>query len=95
MLGGTVTIVPNHFEIVIGAFPGTRLVNLLKPEVIRQVGLIWVEGNPMLPMARAMLGTVKSMAMHELLRPPAPPLKIRRTPAPRQVHNHGYRQSIP
>jgi DNA-binding transcriptional LysR family regulator len=75
MLGGTVTIVPNHFEIVIGAFPGTRLVNLVKPEVIRQVGLIWVEGNPMLPMARAMLGAVKSMAMHELLRPPAPPVK--------------------
>jgi DNA-binding transcriptional LysR family regulator len=93
MLGGTVTIVPNHFEIVIGAFPGTRLVNLVKPEVIRQVGLIWVEGNPMLPMARAMLAAVKSMAMHELLRPPAPPVKIRRTPAPRQVHSHGCRRS--
>jgi DNA-binding transcriptional LysR family regulator len=95
MLGRTVTIVPNHFEIVIGAFPGTRLVNLVKPEVVRKVGLIWVEGNPMLPMARAMLATVKSMAMHELLRPPAPPVKIRPTPAPRQVQGHGYRQSTP
>jgi hypothetical protein len=40
--------------------------------VIRQVGLIWVEGNPMLPMARAMLGAVKSMAMHGSLRPASP-----------------------
>jgi DNA-binding transcriptional LysR family regulator len=78
MRGESVTIVPEHFEMVIGAFPGTRLVKLVKPEVIRQVGLIWVEGNPMLPMARAMLGAVKSMAMPELLRPPAPPVKIRR-----------------
>jgi DNA-binding transcriptional LysR family regulator len=86
MRGETVTIVPDHFELVIGAFPGTRLVKLINPEVIRQVGLIWVEGNPMLPMARAMLGAVKSMAMHELLRPPAPAVKIRRTSQPRQVH---------
>ena len=86
MLGGTVTIVPDHFEIVIGAFPGTRLVNLIEPEVVRQVGLIWVDENPMLPMAKAMLGAVKSMAMHELLRPPAPRDRIRRLSASRQVH---------
>jgi DNA-binding transcriptional LysR family regulator len=87
MRGETVTVVPDHFQIVIGAFPGTRLVKLIKPEVIRQVGLIWVEGNPMLPMARAMLGAVKSMAMLELLRPPAAPIKIRR--APQHVHAPG------
>jgi DNA-binding transcriptional LysR family regulator len=80
MRGETVTIVPDHFQMVIGAFPGTRLVQLIKPEVIRQVGLIWVQGDPMLPMARAMLGAVKSMATHEWLRPPAAPLKIRRAP---------------
>src|SRR5260370_3901546 len=65
MLGGAVTIGPNHFEIVIGAFPGTRLVNLVKPEGLRQVRLIWVEGNPMLPIARRIRGSEKSMAMHE------------------------------
>jgi DNA-binding transcriptional LysR family regulator len=86
MLGETATIVPDHFEMVIGAFPGTRLVKLTEPEVIREVGLIWIEGNPMLPMARAMLGAVKSMPMRELLRPPTAPLRSRRTPAPRQVH---------
>jgi DNA-binding transcriptional LysR family regulator len=82
MRGETVTIVPDHFEMVIGAFPGTRLVKLGKPEVVRQVGLIWVEGNPMLPMARAMLGAVKSMAMHELFQAPTAPVKIRRGPQP-------------
>jgi DNA-binding transcriptional LysR family regulator len=91
MRGETVTIVPDHFEIVIGAFPGTRLVKLIKPEVVRQVGLIWVEGNPMLPMAKAMLAAVKSMTMHELFRSAAAPVKIRRAPQPRQVHDHGYR----
>ncbi|HEY7248148.1 MAG TPA: LysR family transcriptional regulator [Xanthobacteraceae bacterium] len=68
MLAGTATIVPNHFEIVVGAFPGTRLLELVKPEVVRQVGLIWVEGNPMLPMARAMLESVKGMAKKKLFR---------------------------
>jgi DNA-binding transcriptional LysR family regulator len=71
MLGGTVTVVPSHFEIVIGAFPGTRLVNLVKPEVVRQVGLIWADGNPMLPMARAMLEALTALPMQELFRPPA------------------------
>jgi hypothetical protein len=72
---------------VIGAFPSTRLVKLIRPEVIRQVGLIWVEGNPMLPMARAMLGAMKSMATHEWLPPPASPIKIRR--ASHHVHGAG------
>ena len=71
MLGGTVTVVPSHFEIVIGAFPGTQLVNLVKPEVVRQVGLIWADGNPMLPMARAMLEALTALPMQELFRSPA------------------------
>src|SRR5262245_4303145 len=62
MLDGVVTIVPSHFELVIGAFPGTRLVSLVEPKVVRQVGLIWVDGDPMLPMARAMLAVVKAMS---------------------------------
>ena len=76
MLGGIVTVVPDHFEIVIGAFPGTRLVKLIKPEVVRQVGLIWVEGNPMLPMARAMLDAVRDLIIPELM--PATPHKASR-----------------
>jgi DNA-binding transcriptional LysR family regulator len=89
MLGGTVTIVPSHFELIIGAFPGTRLVNLVEPEVVRKVGLIWVDGNPMLPMARAMLGAVKSMVLPEQLRPPGPLARSRRGTPARQLHALG------
>ena len=38
MLGGVVTVIPSHFELVIGAFPGTRIVKLIEPEVVREVG---------------------------------------------------------
>ena len=62
MGGGGVTIVPSHFDLVIGAFPGTRIVRLVEPEVVREVGLIWVDGDPMLPMAKAMQGLLKSMS---------------------------------
>jgi DNA-binding transcriptional LysR family regulator len=90
MLGGMVTIVPNHFETVIGAFPGTRLVDLVKPEVVRQVGLIWVEGNPMLPMARAMLVSVKTMPIRELFA--GAPTRMRNAPVSQQFHRHARRQ---
>jgi DNA-binding transcriptional LysR family regulator len=62
MQGGLATIIPEHFAHVIGAFPGTRVVSLVEPDVVRQVGLIWVEGDPMLPMARAMLALLKPAA---------------------------------
>jgi DNA-binding transcriptional LysR family regulator len=62
MGGGVVTIVPSHFDLVIGAFPGTRIVRLIEPEVVREVGLIWVDGDPMLPMAKAMQGLLKSLS---------------------------------
>jgi len=90
MLGGTMTIVPNHFEMVIGAFPGTRLINLVEPEVVRQVGLIWVDGNPMLPMAKAMLGVVKTMPIRELFADASGRiLNARVTP---RLHGHSRRQ---
>jgi DNA-binding transcriptional LysR family regulator len=63
MAGGVVTVIPSHFELVIGGFPGTRVVKLVEPEVVREVGLIWVDGDPMLPMAKAMLDAVKAMAI--------------------------------
>jgi len=78
MLGGTVTVVPSHFEIVIGGFPGTRLVELIEPEVIRQVGLIWVDSDPMLPMARATLEAVRSMSISALFRPSGSPARTGR-----------------
>ncbi|HZS83237.1 MAG TPA: LysR family transcriptional regulator [Stellaceae bacterium] len=62
MHGGVVTIIPSHFFHVIGAFPGTHIVRLVEPEVVREVGLIWVGGDPILPMAKAMLNLLKSFA---------------------------------
>jgi DNA-binding transcriptional LysR family regulator len=91
MAGGLVTVVPSHFELVIGGFPGTRLVNLIEPEVVREVGLIWVEGDPMLPMAKAMLDAVKAMAIPELVRVPAAPPKIPIGAPARQLRHHGRR----
>jgi hypothetical protein len=93
MLGGAVTIVPSHFEMVIGAFPGTRLVKLVEPEVVREVGLIWVDGDPMLPMARAMLHAVKDIATSDLFRPPTP--ITGRSASLRDAHSHPARQAAP
>jgi DNA-binding transcriptional LysR family regulator len=91
MLGGVVTVVPSHFELVIGGFPGTRIVKLVEPKVVREVGLIWVDGDPMLPMAKAMLDAVKAMAIPELVRVPLTPPKIPIGVAARQLRHHGRR----
>ena len=61
MFSGLPTIVPRHFELVVGAFPGTRVVPLVAPEVTCQVGLVWVDGDPMLPMAKALLVMLKPL----------------------------------
>jgi DNA-binding transcriptional LysR family regulator len=75
MQGGLATVIPEHFAHVIGAFPGTRVVSLVEPEVVRQVGLIWVEGDPMLPMAHAVLNLLQPAAasgeLEKLLSPRA------------------------
>jgi DNA-binding transcriptional LysR family regulator len=62
MQGGAATIIPSHFGHVIGAFPGTRIIRLVDPEVVREVGLIWVGGDPILPMAKAMLSLLKAVS---------------------------------
>ncbi len=55
MKGGIATIIPKHFVNVLGAFPGTRQVLLEDPVVSRSVGLVWVQGSPMLPMTKAIV----------------------------------------
>jgi DNA-binding transcriptional LysR family regulator len=61
MNGGLATVVPDHFAHVIGAFPKTRVIRLVEPDVVREVGLVWVAGDPMLPMAKAIYTQLKSM----------------------------------
>ena len=62
MFSGFATIVPSHFELVAGGFPGARVIRLVNPEVTRHVGLVYVDGDPMLPMARALLAILKPLS---------------------------------
>jgi len=76
MQGGVATIIPRHFMHVMGAFPGTRQVLLENPVVSQRVGLIWVEGSPMLPMTKAIVDLMTESAKtgvldHSLLDPVA------------------------
>jgi DNA-binding transcriptional LysR family regulator len=62
MQGEMATIVPSHFVHANEVFPRARVIRLVNPEVSREVGLVWVDGDPMLPMAKALLETTKEMA---------------------------------
>lgn len=59
MQGDLATIIPNHFQHFIGPFPHTRLIELDKPKVIQKVGLVWIDSEPMRPMAKAMIDLMK------------------------------------
>lgn len=77
MQGAMATIIPSHFEATIDVFPRTRVIRLVKPEITRDVGLVWVEGDPMLPMAKAFLETLKDMSQKgELTKRLSGPAKI-------------------
>lgn len=51
MSGDLATIVPKRFN----ELPGTRAKQLVNPTVNQKLGLVWVSGNPILPMARALI----------------------------------------
>ena len=51
MVGDLATIVPKRFT----QLPGTRDKLLVNPMVKQNLGLVWVAGNPILPMARAII----------------------------------------
>ncbi len=55
MQGGLVTVVPKYFMRAVGATPGTRLILLEEPTITQRVGLVWIEGTPMLPMTKAVV----------------------------------------
>lgn len=59
MQGDLATIIPNHFQHFIGPFPRTRLIALDKPQVVQNVGLVWVDAQPMRPMTNAMVELMK------------------------------------
>lgn len=53
--GGFATVVPQYFMRAIGGSWRSRLLLLDEPMVAQQVGLVWLEGNPMLPMTKAVV----------------------------------------
>jgi len=59
--GKLVTIVPEHFAKMPGLHPGTRMLELTAPSVIQNVGLVWGEGEPIMPMAGALVGMIKKL----------------------------------
>lgn len=55
MQGDVATVIPSDFTHANRAFPGTRELPLEAPVVTKKVGLVWEQGNPMLPMTKAMV----------------------------------------
>lgn len=83
--GKLVTIVPAHFASMPGLHPGTKMIELTEPSVVQNVGLVWGEGEPIMPMAGALVGMIRNLqksgklktilgdlAIIESERPPSP-----------------------
>lgn len=51
MAGDLATIVPQRFT----ELPGTRAKLLINPTITQKLGLVWITGNPILPMSRALI----------------------------------------
>lgn len=59
--GGLATIIPGHFTRMPGLHPGTKALDLVDPVVCQEVGLVWADGEPVMPMASAMVSIVKDL----------------------------------
>jgi DNA-binding transcriptional LysR family regulator len=55
------TIVPTRFKDTPGLHEGTRLLDLVEPTVAHEVGLLWGEGEVMMPMANAFVKIVREL----------------------------------
>lgn len=56
-----VTIVPTHFAKMPGLHAGTRVLKLVEPEVSQRVGLVWADGEPVIPMADALVKIMQKL----------------------------------
>ena len=56
-----VTIVPGHFAKMPGLHRGTKMIKLVEPVVSQEVGLVWADGEPAMPMASALVDIVKKL----------------------------------
>ena len=59
--GELATIIPQHFARMPGLHPGTRALSLVEPVASQQVGLFWVEGDIITPMAGVMVAIIKGL----------------------------------
>lgn len=59
--GELATIIPAHFTRMPGLHSGTRSLSLVEPIVSQNVGLVWADGEPMMPTASAMVSTVQQL----------------------------------
>lgn len=62
------TIVPTHFKHTPGLHDGTKLLELVEPAVAHDVGLLWGEGEVMMPMANAFVKIVREIIKSNELR---------------------------
>ena len=56
-----VTIIPTHFAKMPGLHNGTRILKLIEPNVSQRVGLVWADGEPVIPMAGALVEIMRKL----------------------------------
>lgn len=62
MAGDLATIVPKRFTLL----PGTRDKLLVNPTITQNLGLVWMKGNPILPMAQAVIALLTEAVEDDL-----------------------------
>lgn len=55
------TIIPSHFENLSDTFNRTRVLPLVEPVVMREVGVVWAKSDILLPMATAFISLMKKL----------------------------------
>jgi DNA-binding transcriptional LysR family regulator len=55
------TIIPSHFESLSATFSRTRVLPLVEPVVMRDVGVLWAQSDILLPMANAFVSLMKKL----------------------------------
>ena len=67
--GESATVVPRYFIESIGGMARSRLLLLEKPTISQRVGLVWLKGDPMLPMTKAVVDLMQDAHERGLVYP--------------------------
>ena len=60
MKSNMATIIPNYFIKANKAFTGTRVLELVDPEIYLEIGMFWSRNDPIRPMTKAMIAVVQN-----------------------------------